>query len=123
MIDRQTNRFRIRLHVVSNRVYAALFSPTWLLAILVVAPLLTILAVNLGLIVSSRVNDPRAAEQLAMVVILPVVGLLISQFAGLLSFNITVVLIIMAITLLVDIALIFVGTKVFARETILTRWR
>lgn len=111
-----------RLIVVSDRAYAMLFSPAWLLAIVVAAPLLTVLAVTLGLIVSSRVNDPRAAEQLAMVVILPVVGLMISQITGLLRFSITVVLVMVVVVLLADVVMIYIASKVFARETILTRW-
>ena len=37
--------------------------PMWLVAMFVLAPLLTVMAVNVGVIVSSRTSDPRAAEQ------------------------------------------------------------
>jgi len=46
-------------------------------------PLMAIAAVNLSVIVSSRVNDPRMAEQIAGVLIVPILALLFAQLAGL----------------------------------------
>ena len=41
---------------------ASLISPVWLLAVLVVGPLMSVMAVNFAIMVSSRVTDPRVAE-------------------------------------------------------------
>jgi ABC-2 type transport system permease protein len=46
----------------------------WLLAVILVGPLLAVLSVNFAIMVSSRVNDPRVAEQLSVVVIVPVLA-------------------------------------------------
>jgi ABC-2 type transport system permease protein len=43
--------------------------------------------------VSSRVNDPRVAEQLSTIVIVPVLGLFFGQIAGLIFINKSVILI------------------------------
>ena len=57
--------------------------PLWLVAIFIVGPLMTVLAVSFAIIVSSRVTDPRVAEQISMVVILPVILVVIGQSVGL----------------------------------------
>lgn len=98
-------------------------SPTWLLAIGLLSPLLTILAVTVGVIVSSRVNDPRAAEQLGMVVIVPIVGLFFAQMAGLLFLNSRLILLLIGAMALVDLGLLRLAVRLFQRDTILTKWR
>ena len=65
----------------------------WLVAMFVLAPLLTIMAVNVGIIVSSRVSDPRAAEQLGSLIILPLMVLFIGTVAGFIMLNSTTFLI------------------------------
>jgi ABC-2 type transport system permease protein len=54
----------------------------WLLAILVVGPLLALFAVSIAIMVSSRVNDPRVAEQLSGAVAVPIILLLVGQSVG-----------------------------------------
>lgn len=101
----------------------AVVGPVWLLAVLVIGPLMAIAAVNLAVIVSSRVNDPRAAEQMASVLIVPVMGLLFGQLAGLIILNLTVITISILFMLALDAGLIYAGARLFQRETILTRWK
>ncbi len=97
--------------------------PIWLIAILVIGPLLAVAAVNLAVIVSSRVNDPRVAEQVAGVLIVPIMGLLFGQIAGLIVLNVTLILVSAAVMLALDIGLVLMGSRLFQRETILTRWK
>ncbi|MBC7261922.1 MAG: ABC transporter permease [Chloroflexi bacterium] len=104
-------------------VIAALFDPKWWLAIAVVGPLLSILSVNFSLMVSSRVNDPRVAEQLSAVVILPLLLLFFSQLAGWVFLNLQLVLILVLALVLLDALMIGLAIRLFQRETILTRWR
>ena len=112
-----------RFFVVSDTVYAAITNPTWLVGMALVAPLLTVLSVNVAIIISSRVNDPRAAEQLGTLVMLPVLGLFFLQIVGLVALNLTNMLLLGLILIVVDAAMVAVGVKLFQRETILTRWR
>jgi ABC-2 type transport system permease protein len=107
----------------SQRVLAALLDPMWLTAVLVVGPLLAILSVNFSLLVSSRVNDPRVAEQLSAVVIVPLLALFFSQMAGLFMLNNRIILVIAFFVLLIDILMVFLTVRLFQRETILTRWK
>jgi ABC-2 type transport system permease protein len=97
--------------------------PTWLLAVLIIGPLMAVAAVNLAVIVSSRVNDPRVAEQMASVLIVPLMAVLFGQIAGLVVLNQTFMLISIVVILALDVALVIAGTRLFQRETILTRWK
>ena len=95
----------------------------WLVAMFVLAPLLTILAVNFGIIISSRVNDPRAAEQLGALIILPLLVLFIGPLTGFIMLNSTTFWLSSAVVALLDMGLVYIGVALFQRETILTRWK
>jgi ABC-2 type transport system permease protein len=108
--------------LTNDQVYRIIISPAWILMILVLTPLLCILGIGAGIIVSSRVNDPRAAEQLGSLVMLPVLALYGVQFAGWVSINLVTFLIGVGISLVLDAIVLWIGVKLFQRETILTRW-
>ena len=108
---------------ISNAVQRYILSPTWLLAILLVGPLIAVAAVNFAIFVSSRTSDPRVAEQVSSILILPLIILLFTQISGLITINVPSVLIAAAIMVLVDIAMVIAGARLFQRETILTRWK
>ena len=108
---------------VSPAVTAKLFNGLWLTAIFVVGPLLSVAGVSIAVMISSRVTDPRVAEQISAVFVLPLVGLFVGQSTGLIFINEQLILW-MAIGLSVlDIALIAFAIQIFQRETILTRWK
>jgi ABC-2 type transport system permease protein len=105
------------------RLTEALLDPMWLIAILLVGPLLALLSVNFSIMVSSRVNDPRVAEQLSAVVILPLLGLFFGQISGLVILNSQLILGIALGLVVLDAILIYLAIRLFERETILTRWK
>ncbi|MBK8985057.1 MAG: ABC transporter permease subunit [Chloroflexi bacterium] len=109
--------------MVSAAVFARAMDPMWLLAIFVVSPLLTLFAVTVAVMVSSRVTDPRVAEQLSALVILPIIFLLIGQSVGWLLVNATLVVWMAAILLVADSLLVYLSVRLFQREVILTRWK
>lgn len=102
---------------------SALLDPMWLIAVFLAGPLMAVLSVNFSIMVSSRVNDPRVAEQLSAVVILPILAVFFGQIAGLFILNSTLILIMCLVLFLVDILMIFLAVRLFQRETILTRWK
>jgi ABC-2 type transport system permease protein len=95
----------------------------WLIAMFVLSPLLTVMAVNVGIIVSSRTSDPRAAEQLGSLVVLPLLVLVFGPMIGLIMLNSTTFWISSVVVALIDVGLIYLGVLLFQRETILTRWK
>ncbi|MCU0489145.1 MAG: ABC transporter permease subunit [Anaerolineales bacterium] len=109
--------------ISSTKIAAALLSPIWLVAIFVLGPLLALLSVNFSLMISSRVNDPRAAEQISSVVILPVLVLFIGQISGMFLISLSMVWLISLAVAALDALMIYLAVQVFQRETILTRWK
>ena len=112
-----------RFFSASDRVFRVFVNPMWLVAMFVLAPLLTVLAVGFGIIVSSLVNDPRAAEQLGALLILPLMILFIGPLTGFIMLNSTTFLLAAAVVALLDVVVVYLGVKLFQRETILTRWK
>lgn len=112
-----------QLTTANPDIMAAILAPRWLIAIFLVGPLLALLAVTFALMVSSRVNDPRVAEQISMLVIIPVMAGLFGQMAGLFVLNQQIILIVALIMIAIDALMLYLATQVFQRESILTRWR
>lgn len=102
---------------------SALLDARWLLAVIVVGPLMALLAVFASVMVSSRVNDPRVAEQLSMVVIIPVLAIFFGQLAGFFIIDRQLIIVSAFILLVLDAFLMYLAIKLFQRETILTRWK
>ncbi len=113
----------IRFMLPGQVVRDAILSPAFYLMILLITPLLTILATTIGLMVSSRVNDPRTAEQMGLIVLLPILGLLFAQIAGVITFDISVALLVAGVLAVADVILLQFAARLFSRETILTRWK
>jgi ABC-2 type transport system permease protein len=99
------------------------FDARWLIAIIVVGPLLALMAVTFSLMVSSRVNDPRVAEQISTVIIVPVLAGFFGQISGLFVLNVEIISIAAVILVLFDGLMFYLSTRVFQRESILTRWK
>lgn len=108
---------------VSSAVFRFVISPTWLLAVLIAGPLMAIAAVNFALFISSRVNDPRVAEQISVLLVIPILAALFAQLAGVIVIDLFVMLSFISGLALVDIGMIYLGASIFQRETILTRWK
>lgn len=109
--------------LASRDVFARFLDAHWLIAILLVAPLLTMLSACVAIIISSRATDPRVAEQLSALVLLPIILLVIGQSVGLILIDRDIMLIVLAVVVVLDAALLYLAVRLFQRETILTRWR
>ena len=89
-----------------------------------IGPLASLAALQTTIAVSSRANDPRSAQQIAVLLVLPLVMMLVGQIAG--AFVVTTPTLLLFATgawrrsgwssILLSVAL-------FERETILTRWQ
>jgi ABC-2 type transport system permease protein len=104
-------------------VFANVVAPMWLLAVFVLGPLMAVLAVCAAMMISSRVTDPRTAEQLAGAVMMPIILLILGQSFGIFLLSSELVLVAAVVMLILDAALIYLTVQMFARETILTRWK
>ena len=89
----------------------------------VLGPLIELATLQVSVIVSSRANDPRSAQQLTSLLILPITVVFIAQLMG--SFVLTPAWLLVGCAALaaLNALLLLAGVRVFERETILTRWR
>lgn len=104
-------------------VYLALLTPRPLTVMFVIGPLAALVALQLAVCVSSRVNDARSAQQIGALVILPISGLLVAQLMGGVRLTSDVLLAIIGVLVVLNAILIRVGIGLFDRESILTRWK
>jgi ABC-2 type transport system permease protein len=101
----------------------AVTAPRWILAIVVMVPLITLLSVNLGILISTRVNDVRVAQQIGGLVVVPVVGLGIAQVTGRVVLDNASFAVFSVLLIVIDLAVFFLARLAFQRENILVRWR
>jgi ABC-2 type transport system permease protein len=117
--------FAILVYVLTNNIVHRILVPdmTWLIGLFVLGPLVAFLGVMFTIIISSRVNDPRTAQQISVVFILPIMAIFMGQMFGILIINESIMLIVCAIAFIADLAVIKIGSDLFDREGILTRWK
>ena len=98
------------------------FSDVWIVAMLTLVPLICLLSVLLGIIVSSRVNDARTAQQLGSFIVIPIIAIAVAGFfSGQPTFSMEQVIIgDLIVAVLIGFALV-AGNWIFEREQILTR--
>ncbi len=102
------------------------YFPDWnsAIVILLLLPLALLMSVQMNVIVSSRVTDVRAGQQLGALTVVPFVGLYVAGELDLINLGDTSNLLIIAGALVVvDVLLFFVSRATFRREEILTRWK
>jgi ABC-2 type transport system permease protein len=104
-------------------VFSVLLGPRTLAVVFVLGPLAAMVALQLAVCVSSRVNDARTAQQLGVFVILPIPALLLGQIFGGVELTVPVILWVSLGLLLVNGGLMWFAIRLFDRETILTRWK
>ena len=91
--------------------------------ILLVGPAAALVSLQLALMVSSRVNDARTAQQFGVLIVLPLAGLLVAQFTGAVWLTSTMLTIVGLGLLALWGGLRVLSAALFQRETSLTRWR
>jgi len=94
----------------------------WLVALMVTAPLLSIMSVYLSVVVSSRVSDIRAAQQVSAVFVIPVLSVFILELFGYLSLTLAMIILLSIVIGIVDLVLVMASARAFRRDEILTKW-
>ncbi len=97
-------------------------NPYWALLTFAITPLGCIMSVLANVIVSSKVTDIRAAQQLGGIVVLPLIFVVIlgSTFSAV---SLWIALAMTGALAVADIGLFYLSKAVFQREEILTKWK
>lgn len=94
----------------------------WAILMFVITPLGCVMSVLANVIVSSRVNDIRAAQQLGSLVVLPLIFVVL--FGSITSSTSLLLALVVSVALAAaDIALFYLSKATFQREEILTKWK
>jgi ABC-2 type transport system permease protein len=98
--------------------------PNWDIVIILflLAPLVCILAVGYNVLISSRVNDVRAAHQLGYLIILPFGAVFLLSELKVLTLTTINLLIMAAILAVIDVVVFYQVKATFQRDEILTKW-
>ena len=104
-------------------VWQTALGPRTFVLFVVVGPLIELATLMVSVIVSSRANDPRSAQQLTSLLILPITVVFIAQLMGAFVIPVAALLLAALALLIMNALLLVVGVRVFERETILTRWK
>ncbi|MDQ3350009.1 MAG: ABC transporter permease subunit [Acidobacteriota bacterium] len=104
-------------------VVGALLSTRSFVMVGLVGPLASLAALQMTIAISSRVNDPRSAQQIAVLLVLPLVVVLVGQVAGAFILTTPMLVLIAAGFAALWLVLIVVSASLFQREVILTRWK
>jgi len=96
---------------------------TYIGLILLSTPLIALLSVEVNVIISSRLNDVRSAQQLGSLIFLPLLGLFLASETGIFPFSNTNLLILAGALVVFDVLLFVAARATFQREEILTSWK
>ncbi|HEX3013646.1 MAG TPA: ABC transporter permease subunit [Methanobacterium sp.] len=117
--------FMVLSDLLSYTTVGYLFFPNWSMAfiLLLAVPLSSILSIQLNVIISSRVNDVRTANQLGMILFIPFIALYLLLETSVVSLNLINLLAISVILLAADAVLFYINKATFNRDAILTKWK
>lgn len=104
-------------------VWQALAGARFFLMLGVLGPLVELASLLVSVIVSSRAADPRSAQQVSALLILPITVLFVAQLMGLVVIGLSGLMLAAIGCVVLNGILLWVGVKLFHRETILTRWK
>jgi ABC-type Na+ efflux pump permease subunit len=114
--------YAILVNALGAPMLGGIFFPTvtWIVIVLALVPLVAFLATCLIVAVSGRSTTVQGAQGAAVLIILPIIGLVVSQASGLMLFDASIALVASALLLLIDAAVFVVAAGNIRRERILT---
>ncbi|MBN1860338.1 MAG: ABC transporter permease subunit [Candidatus Thermoplasmatota archaeon] len=102
--------------------YPLLPNLSWILSMVLLAPTACLMSVLACVLVSSKVSDVRAAQQLGGFIVMPVVVLMLGVLSGFIFLSPWMIVIFAGLYGLIDLLLFYFVKAVFNREKILTKW-
>jgi ABC-2 type transport system permease protein len=109
--------------VYGPALFGVVTDASWLAGVFLLGPAMGLSSVVAGVIVSARVGDPRVAQQIGGIVIVPVIALVVVQATGTILVGPAGYVLMALVVLIISLEGLRVGVRLFDREAILTRWR
>lgn len=95
----------------------------WFISLLVLVPLFSLLAFMLGVIGSSRASDPKGAQNVAAVIVLPILGVVVVQLVGIFVFVGKILVVLCVLMAVLDAVVLKIAVDLFQRESIVVKWK
>jgi ABC-2 type transport system permease protein len=115
--------FGLILMLSDPGVFPAMLDARTFFLVFLLGPAIALVSLQSALLVSSRVNDARTAQQFGVLIIVPLTAVLVAQFTGALWLSAASIAFISLGLFGVWILLTVLSVAVFDREAILTRWK
>ena len=94
-----------------------------LVILLLLVPLSAIMSIEVNVMISSRVSDVRVSQQLGFLSVLPMAGIYLASELGMISLDITSLLMVSSLLMIADLLLLYIARAIFSRDEILTKWK
>ena len=95
----------------------------WFISLFLLVPLFSFLAFMFGVIASSRANDPKTAQNIAIIVILPILAIVGAQLIGFTVFTPAKLFVLSVVIGILNFFVLRIAVRLFQRESIVVRWR
>jgi ABC-2 type transport system permease protein len=109
--------------LADSGVLQAMLTMRTAMLVAVVGPAAALVSLQSAIVISSRVNDARTAQQFGVLIILPLTALLVAQFVGTVWLSAAGLAWIGLGLIGMWLLLLVASVALFERESILTRWR
>ena len=109
--------------VYGPALFGVVTDKSWLVGVFVLGPAVGLSSVVAGVIVSARVNDPRVAQQIGGIIVVPIIAVTLLQATGTLLVGAAGYFTLAVIVFILSLFGLRAGVATFDREAILTRWR
>ena len=86
-------------------------------------PIAALVSLQTAIVISSRVNDPRTAQQFGVLIVVPLTIVFVGQLMGQMWLSAPMLVLIGLGLFVVWVFLLLFSAALFERESILTRWR
>jgi ABC-type Na+ efflux pump permease subunit len=93
----------------------------WLIMMFGVTPVIALCSIGLTVMISAKVKGFKEAQQISIVLLLPVLGLVFAQISGILVLGPLVLAALIGIFAAVDVGIFYLSKKIFRREEILAK--
>jgi ABC-2 type transport system permease protein len=98
-------------------------TPAWFIIMFLLNPGVALLSFLLGIIGSSRARDSKSAQNMVLVIVLPVLALIGIQVTGIIWLTTGLSLVMAAAIGIIDILVLRAAVHLFSRESIVVSWR
>jgi len=93
----------------------------WILLIFGLAPAVALASIGLTVMISAKVKGFREAQQISVILLIPILALVFGQVTGAIIFGPMVTTALIGLFAIIDIAVFKIGVKLFKREEILSK--